>query len=106
MATEQIPVTFALSSRPPRGLLNYECPLKSEGENFLQVAMKKQALWGKVDQRWLSELLERYTDVGFLPGQRKCSECNIMDTNELFSSKDTNIRNSLNNNALHCNLVT
>lgn len=40
------------------------------------------------------------------PGQRKFSKCSIMDTNELFSFKDSRIRNYLNSNALHCNLVT
>lgn len=44
MAAEQIPVTFDFSSKPQRALFNYESSLKSESENFLLVAMKKQAL--------------------------------------------------------------
>lgn len=59
MAAEQIPVTFDFSSKPQRALFNYESSLKSESENFLLVAMKKQALWGKAGQRWLFEVLER-----------------------------------------------
>lgn len=44
MAAEQIPVAFAFFSKPQKALFNYESSLKPESENFLLVAMKKQAL--------------------------------------------------------------
>lgn len=73
-------------------------PSGNEERGSARQGRSEMALWSTRKMYW--------GGGEFFSGQRKPSEGSITDTNELFSSKDTSIGNSLNNNVPHCNSVT